>query len=214
MLPRLLLTVVILGLLLFVSLQSTVAHPGSAGNPGNPGQEGDAGHPIAFKLAPPTKDDAEAVKGQDLYAIFETTRGRIILELYTDTAPLTVANFKNLADAEFYDGITFHRVIADFMIQGGDPKGNGTGGPGYKFDDEKSALENKHDGPGILSMANAGRNTNGSQFFITHRATPHLNGKHAVYGKVIEGQNVVDAIRRGDVMTTVRVIDAETLGAE
>ncbi|MEM6853975.1 MAG: peptidylprolyl isomerase [Planctomycetota bacterium] len=159
-------------------------------------------------------EEAMAVQSQDLYAIFETTKGRIILELYTDTAPLTVANFKNLADAEFYDGITFHRVIADFMIQGGDPKGNGTGGPGYKFDDEKSALENKPDGPGILSMANAGRNTNGSQFFITHRATPHLNGKHAVFGKVIEGQNVVDAIRQGDVMTTVRVIDAETLGAE
>lgn len=200
MLPRLLLTLIVLGLLLFVSMQSTHAHQGW----------GDAEH-VELKAGPPTQEDADAVKGQDLYAIFETTQGRIILELYTDTAPLTVANFKNLADAEFYDGITFHRVISNFMIQGGDPTGTGRGGPGYKWDDEESALQNKHDGPGILSMANAGPDTNGSQFFITHRATDHLDGRHAVFGKVIEGQNVVNAIRKGDAMKTVRVVKVEDL---
>ncbi|MEM9418687.1 MAG: peptidylprolyl isomerase [Planctomycetota bacterium] len=208
MLPRLLLTLAVLSLLLFISMQSTLAHPGLADE-----AKADRDQPSAevLKVGPPTKEDAEAVKGKPLYAVFETTKGRIILELYTDGAPMTVANFKNLADAEFYDGIVFHRVIADFMIQGGDPTGTGRGGPGYKWDDEQSALDLKHDGPGILSMANAGKNTNGSQFFITHRATPHLNGKHAVFGRVIQGQNVVDAIRKGDKMTTVRVVDAEEL---
>ncbi|MEO0514669.1 MAG: peptidylprolyl isomerase [Planctomycetota bacterium] len=167
-----------------------------------------------MKLAPPTDEDAEAVKDLDLYAVFETTQGRIIVDLYAKDAPLTVANFKNLADAGFYDGIVFHRVIANFMVQGGDPTGTGRGGPGYKWKDEKSALRLKHDGPGILSMANAGPNTNGSQFFITHTATPHLNGKHAVFGKVVEGQNVVDAIRKGDTMTSVRVVNADDLGGE
>ncbi|MBB6428416.1 peptidylprolyl isomerase [Algisphaera agarilytica] len=208
MLPRLLLTLAVLSLLLFISMQSTLAHPGLAGEAAADRERPSA---EAFKAGPPTQEDAEAVKGQALYAVFETTKGRIILELYTDDAPLTVANFKNLADAEFYDGITFHRVIPDFMIQGGDPTGTGRGGPGYKWDDEQSALDLKHDGPGILSMANAGKNTNGSQFFITHRATPHLNGKHAVFGRVIQGQNVVDAIRKGDQMTTVRVVNADDL---
>jgi cyclophilin family peptidyl-prolyl cis-trans isomerase len=156
---------------------------------------------------PPTEADAEAVKGKQLQAIIETDRGTITLDLLTDEAPLTVANFKNLADAGFYDGITFHRVLPDFMIQGGDPTGTGRGGPGYKFKDEKSALKVKHSGPGTLSMANAGPNTNGSQFFITHKATPWLDGKHAVFGRVVEGQDVVDAIRQGDTMRSVKVVE-------
>ncbi len=216
MLPRLLLILAVFGPVLFFALQHSTAHPG------HPGHAGDAGHhesPSAvdvseLNLAPPTDADAEAVQDLDLYAVFETTKGRIIVDLYAKDAPLTVANFKNLADAGFYDGIVFHRVIANFMVQGGDPTGTGTGGPGYKWKDEPSALQLKHDSPGILSMANAGPNTNGSQFFITHTATPHLNGKHAVFGKVVEGQNVVDAIRKGDKMTTVRVVNADELGGE
>jgi len=210
MLPRLLLALAVLGPVLFFVLQNTTAHPGHSGHP-----ESHASPDLSeLKLAPPTAEGAEAVKGQDLYVVFETTKGRIIAEFYTDGAPMTVANFKNLADEGFYDGITFHRVIPNFMIQGGDPTGTGRGGPGYKWKDEKSALKLKHDGPGVLSMANAGRDTNGSQFFITHTATPHLNGKHAVFGKVIEGQNVVDAIRQGDQMTTVRVVNADDLDGE
>ncbi len=139
-------------------------------------------------------------------ATFDTDRGTIRIELFADKTPKTVANFEKLCEQKFYDGLTFHRVIADFMIQGGCPQGTGTGGPGYKFEDEFDPTL-KHDGPGILSMANAGPNTNGSQFFITHVATPHLNGKHSVFGKVIEGQDVVDSIRKGDVMNTVRVTE-------
>jgi len=115
--------------------------------------------------------------------------------LFAAQAPKTVNNFVFLARDGFYNGTTFHRVIRDFMVQGGDPKGTGTGGPGYRFDDEASALALKHDRPGILSMANAGPNTNGSQFFITHVPTPHLNGKHAVFGRVISGMDVVNSIR-------------------
>ena len=158
---------------------------------------------------PPTAADAEAVKGKDLQAVVETDKGTITLDLLTDEAPMTVANFKNLADRGFYDGLTFHRVMPDFVIQGGDPKGNGTGGPGYKWDDEESALKQKHDRPGTLSMAHAGPDTQGSQFFITHVPTPGLDGKHAVFGYLAEGQGVVDAIRGGDVMQSVKVVEAE-----
>jgi cyclophilin family peptidyl-prolyl cis-trans isomerase len=126
-------------------------------------------------------------------ATFKTEKGDFVVELFADKAPQTVNNFVFLAREKFYDGVTFHRVIRDFMAQGGDPSGTGTGGPGYKFADEfHPAL--RHDGPGILSMANAGPNTNGSQFFITHRATPHLDNKHSVYGKVIKGMDVVLSI--------------------
>ena len=139
-------------------------------------------------------------------ATIETNKGTIRLELYDDKTPKTVANFEKLAKDGFYDGLKFHRVIQDFMIQGGCPNGTGTGGPGYKFEDEFHP-DLKHDSPGILSMANAGPNTNGSQFFITHVPTPHLDNRHSVFGKVVdqESQDVVDSIVVGDKMTKVTV---------
>jgi peptidyl-prolyl cis-trans isomerase B (cyclophilin B) len=140
-------------------------------------------------------------------ATISTRRGEIVLELYEDKAPNTVANFEKLAKKGFYNGLAFHRVIADFMIQGGCPRGTGTGGPGYQFDDEFHP-DLKHDGPGVLSMANSGPDTNGSQFFITHVATPWLDGKHSVFGRVVQGQDVVDAIRQGDKMETVTISEA------
>lgn len=133
-----------------------------------------------------------------------TSKGDIKLTVYASKAPVTAASFLNLATRGFYDGIKFHRVIPDFMIQGGDPTGTGMGGPGYKFEDECSP-DLKHDGSGVLSMANAGPGTNGSQFFITHVATPWLNGKHTVFGKVEEGQDVVDSIAQGDVINSISI---------
>jgi peptidyl-prolyl cis-trans isomerase B (cyclophilin B) len=141
-------------------------------------------------------------------ATIETGRGIIKLELFADKVPNTVANFEKLANSKFYDGLKFHRVIADFMIQAGCPKGTGTGGPGYTFADEFHP-ELRHDGPGILSMANAGPNTNGSQFFITHVACPWLDNRHSVFGKVLEGQDIVDSIKQGDKMLSVVVEDVE-----
>lgn len=141
-------------------------------------------------------------------ATIETNRGTITLELYADKTPKTVANFEKLASQGFYDGLKFHRVIPNFMIQGGCPLGTGTGGPGYKFADEFHP-QLKHDSPGILSMANAGPNTNGSQFFITHVETPWLDGKHTVFGKVLEGQEVVDEIQAGDAMQKVTIQERE-----
>src|SRR5687768_7771915 len=138
-------------------------------------------------------------------ATIKTRHGDIRVQLFDDKAPKTVANFEKLAADGFYDGLTFHRVIADFMIQTGCPKGNGTGGPGYTFPDEFHK-DLKHDGPGVLSMANSGPNTNGSQFFITHVATPWLDGKHSVFGRVIDDtQKVVNAVRQGDTMEKVAV---------
>ncbi len=131
-------------------------------------------------------------------AIMHTEKGDIGIELFAAQAPKTVNNFVFLVREGFYNGTTFHRVIRDFMAQGGDPRGTGTGGPGYKFDDERGALSLKHDSAGILSMANAGPNTNGSQFFITFGPTPHLNGKHGVFGKVVSGMDVVRSIRERD----------------
>jgi peptidyl-prolyl cis-trans isomerase B (cyclophilin B) len=139
-------------------------------------------------------------------ATIDTSRGTIKLKLYADKAPKTVANFEKLAKQGFYNGLKFHRVIENFMVQTGCPKGTGTGDAGYKFADEFHP-DLKHSGPGVLSMANAGPNTNGSQFFITHVATPWLDGKHSVFGQVTEGQDVVNAIKQGDVMKTVTVTD-------
>ena len=137
-------------------------------------------------------------------ATIETNRGTIELELYPAYAPLTVNNFVFLAQEGFYDGVTFHRVIADFMIQGGDPTGTGRGGPGYRFADEFDGNPLRHE-RGVISMANAGPGTNGSQFFITHGPQPHLDGRHTVFGKVTKGQDVVDAIAQGDQMLRVTV---------
>lgn len=139
-------------------------------------------------------------------ATIKTKRGDIRIQLFDDKAPKTVANFEKLISKGFYDGLKFHRVIADFMIQAGCPQGTGRGGPGYTFADEFHA-DLKHDKPGILSMANAGPNTNGSQFFITHRETAWLDGKHSVFGQVIEGQDVVDKVCQGDVMEKVTITE-------
>ena len=135
----------------------------------------------------------------------QTERGNITIEMFEDEAPNTVANMISLIEKGYYDGLNFHRVIPNFMIQGGCPHGTGTGGPGYDFDDECTP-DRRHDSAGVLSMANAGPGTNGSQFFITHGPTPHLDGKHTVFGKVTEGQEVVDEIKQGDVMQTVVVL--------
>jgi peptidyl-prolyl cis-trans isomerase B (cyclophilin B) len=142
----------------------------------------------------------------DLRADIETNKGTIHINLFADQTPVTVANFVNLANRGYYDGLTFHRVIDDFMVQGGCPEGSGRGGPGYRFADECVAAL-RHDAPGVLSMANAGPGTNGSQFFITHVPCPWLDGKHTVFGKVVsaDDQKVVNAIRQGDKMTKVTI---------
>ncbi len=145
----------------------------------------------------------------DAQITLNTSKGAIRLQLFTQQAPVTCANFVNLADRGFYDGLSFHRVINDFMVQGGCPLGSGTGGPGYRFEDEFDASL-RHDGPGVLSMANAGPGTNGSQFFITHVATPWLDGKHSVFGRVLDDadQTVVNAISQGDAIESVEINDA------
>ena len=142
----------------------------------------------------------------DLKAVIETDKGTINVNLFADQAPMTVANFVNLAGRGFYDNLVFHRVIDDFMVQGGCPQGTGTGGPGYRFGDECTP-DLKHDGPGVLSMANAGPGTNGSQFFITHVPTPWLDGKHTVFGRVVGDvdQDVVNAIAGGDGMKKITI---------
>lgn len=178
----------------------------------------------AFSFHADAKTEAKAQKSKDekiekkkskkekqMFALFETTKGNFKVKLFSDKAPKTVENFVGLAEGTkewtdpktgkqvkkpFYDGLTFHRVIKDFMIQGGCPLGTGTGGPGYKFEDEFPAGAPKHDKPGILSMANAGPNTNGSQFFVTTIATPWLDGRHTVFGEVVEGMDIVHSIEK------------------
>jgi peptidyl-prolyl cis-trans isomerase B (cyclophilin B) len=156
---------------------------------------------MANYSAPPTM----AIDTNKSYtATFDTSRGQIVCELYPKDAPKTVNNFVFLAREGFYNGTKFHRVIADFMVQGGDPTGTGRGGPGYQFEDELKDNPRTHR-VGSLSMANAGPNTNGSQFFITHIATDWLNGKHTVFGQVLNGQDVVNAVQQGDILNSVTV---------
>jgi peptidyl-prolyl cis-trans isomerase B (cyclophilin B) len=167
---------------------------------------------LAFALITPLafaeeKAEAKPAGVTDVRIKMSTTKGEIEATLFASKTPMTVANFLNLAKRGYYDGITFHRVIADFMIQGGDPTGTGRGGPGYKFGDEFHP-DLKHTKPGIFSMANAGPATNGSQFFITHGPTPHLNGKHSVFGEVTKGQGVVDQIAKGDKIKSIKILDS------
>ena len=155
-----------------------------------------------YDAPPPMQIDAD----KTYQATMETDKGTIEIELYPEHAPKTVNNFVFLAQDGFYDGISFHRVIPNFMVQGGDPTGTGRGGPGYSFEDELKDNPLKHE-TGVLSMANAGPNTNGSQFFITHAPQPHLDGRHTVFGKVTSGQDVVDDISQGDTIQRVTISD-------
>lgn len=145
-----------------------------------------------------------ATEIDELGVVIKTVKGDICADIFFVEAPITAANFINLAKRGFYDGVTFHRVITNFMIQGGDPTGSGRGGPGYTFADEFSP-DRRHNAAGVMSMANAGPGTNGSQFFITHGPTPHLDDAHTVFGKVSSGQDVVNAIAQGDVITSITV---------
>jgi peptidyl-prolyl cis-trans isomerase B (cyclophilin B) len=156
--------------------------------------------PKSYTAAPAQTIDAS----KKYTATFSTAKGDVVVELFADRAPVTVNNFVFLANEGFYNGTVFHRVINDFMVQGGDPTGTGRGGPGYKWPDEKAALAIPHE-RGSLSMANAGPNTNGSQFFITHIVTDWLDGKHAVFGRVVSGQDVVDSIKQNDLLAKVTV---------
>ncbi|MCH7607062.1 MAG: peptidylprolyl isomerase [Chloroflexi bacterium] len=155
-----------------------------------------------YNAPPPLTIDPDA----SYTATFKTAKGDIVVELFAKQVPNTVNNFVFLARDGFYDNITFHRVIADFMAQGGDPTGTGRGDPGYKFADEFDPSL-RHDKPGILSMANSGVDTNGSQFFITHVPTPHLDGKHSVFGQVTEGMDVVLSLANGDALTTIEITE-------
>lgn len=167
-----------------------------------------AGCMLSYGQETKKKEDGTAAAAvKDIRIEMETSKGTIEATLYASKTPMTVANFLNLSKRGYYNGLTFHRVIPNFMVQGGDPRGTGTGGPGYKFGDEFHP-ELKHDSPGIFSMANAGPGTNGSQFFITHKDTPWLNRKHSVFGKVTKGLDVVNAIAKGDKIKSIKVLDS------
>ncbi|MBI3209133.1 MAG: peptidylprolyl isomerase [Candidatus Solibacter usitatus] len=159
---------------------------------------------MAKQYAAPPPMSIDATK--TYVATLETNRGKIVCELFGKDCPKTVNNFVFLARDEFYNGTVFHRVIPDFMIQGGDPEGSGRGGPGYRFEDETKNNPNSHQ-VGVLSMANAGPNTNGSQFFITHVVCGWLDGKHTVFGKVLQGQDIVNATQQGDVLKSVTITE-------
>jgi peptidyl-prolyl cis-trans isomerase B (cyclophilin B) len=159
-----------------------------------------------FLMASTIAGAASPAPINDIRIVIHTDKGAIHATLFASKVPVTTANFLNLAKHGFYNGLTFHRVIADFMIQGGDPTGTGRGGPGYQFADEINP-HLKHDRAGVFSMANSGPNTNGSQFFITHTPTPWLDGKHAVFGVVDQGQDVVNAIRQGDKIISIDILD-------
>jgi len=156
-------------------------------------------------VVPDVVAEPEPARVRDIDIVLHTSKGDIEVTLLATKTPVTVANFLNLTKRGYYDGLTFHRVIANFMIQGGDPTGTGRGGPGYQFEDEiHPAL--RHTRAGLLSMANAGRGTNGSQFFVTHNATPWLDGKHTIFGKVTKGQSVVDSIQQGATIISIDVL--------
>jgi peptidyl-prolyl cis-trans isomerase B (cyclophilin B) len=161
----------------------------------------------AAPAAAPAPVAAAPAAVTDIRIVLHTTKGKIEATLFASKVPMTVANFLNLTKQGFYNGLTFHRVIPNFMIQGGDPEGSGRGGPGYRFADEFDGSL-RHSKAGIFSMANAGPGTNGSQFFITHVATPWLDGKHSVFGEVTEGRNIVDATARGDKIEKIDVLDS------
>ncbi len=160
-----------------------------------------------MRLPRPAVARIVAAPMQDIRILFKTSRGTIEGTIFASKVPMTAANFLNLAQRGYYNGIAFHRVIKDFMIQGGDPTGTGSGGPGYKFGDEIHPSL-KHTKPGLFSMANAGPGTNGSQFFITHVPCPWLDGKHAVFGEVTKGHDVVNAIAQGDKITEIEILDS------
>ena len=185
----------------FACIIIAVAQLCSAADPGDAGKKPTTAPTRKQYTAPPpmTIDTSKQYT-----AIIDTTRGRIVCDLFAKQTPVTVNNFVFLANEGFYNGTVFHRVIPDFMVQGGDPTGTGRGGPGYTFDDEVGPDKPKHQ-TGSLSMANAGRNTNGSQFFITHKATDWLNGKHTVFGQVRQGQDIVNKIEMGDEIKSVTI---------
>jgi peptidyl-prolyl cis-trans isomerase B (cyclophilin B) len=155
-----------------------------------------------------SKSKTEAVgEVTDIRIELDTSKGKIEATIYASKVPMTAANYLNLAKRGYYNGLKFHRVIPNFMIQGGDPQGTGRGGPGYRFGDEFDPSL-KHDGPGVFSMANSGPGTNGSQFFVTHKDTSWLDGRHSVFGKVTKGQDIVDAIMMGDTIKSIKVLDS------
>jgi peptidyl-prolyl cis-trans isomerase A (cyclophilin A) len=198
-----------------MTMLSTIAIPALIGFTLSACGTSDGGGAVVAQAPAEQETNKTVEKNEGVFARIKTNKGTIVVQLEYEKAPMTVANFvalaegtmKNTAKPEgtpYYNGIKFHRVIADFMIQGGDPQGNGMGGPGYAFADEIHP-DLKHHRAGTLSMANAGPNTNGSQFFITHKDTPWLDGKHAVFGYVTEGQDVVNAIQQGDVIESITI---------